>query len=64
MPDIIRYLTKGADPEPALRIHEEVPPEIVEHDGVALGVLRELAPDHTQRLHLGKKKSPNKLVTR
>ena len=49
---VATYLPEGADPEAALRVHQEVPPEIVEHDGVPLAVLRELTPYHAQRLHL------------
>lgn len=35
-----------------LRIHQEVPPQIIEHDSVSLIPLREFSPQHPKRLHL------------
>ena len=42
-------LPKGLDAQPVLRVHQKVPPNVVEHDGVLRRVeLAELAPDDAQ----------------
>lgn len=45
-------LTEGLDAQAALRIHQKIAPNVVEHNGVARTVLLELAPDNKQRFHL------------
>ena len=44
---------KRPDLQPVLGVHEEVAPQVVEHDGVAGGVVGVLRPDNTQGLNLG-----------
>lgn len=41
-----------SSPYAALRVHDEVAPDVVEHDRVPRRVLVVLAPDHAQRFHL------------
>lgn len=44
--------TAGTDLEPRLRIHQEVPREVIEHDRVVRTPLRVLAPDASERFHV------------
>ena len=46
------HLPKGPYLESVLRVHEEIPPQIIKHDCVGLGILGVLAPDYTQGFHL------------
>lgn len=45
-------LTERLDAQAALRIHQKIASNVIEHNGVARTVLFELAPDNKQRLHL------------
>ncbi len=49
-------LVSTPDLESVGRIHEKVSPEIVEHDGVVLVVLRKLSPDDSQWFNLRQSK--------
>lgn len=49
---VLMGLTEGSDLESILGVHEEVAAQVVEHDGVLLGVVLVLAPNHTQWLNL------------
>ena len=48
----LRCTRTAPDLESVGRVHEEVPPQVVEHDGVGAAVLRVLEPDHSESLHL------------
>ena len=43
---------ESPDLEALLRVHEEVSPQVIKHDCGFLVILRVLAPDHPQRLHI------------
>lgn len=49
---VLVSVAERTDFQPRLRVHQEVAPYVVEHDRVARRVLRVLAPNHAQRLHL------------
>ena len=48
----LRCTRTAPDLESVGRVHEEVPSQVVEHDGVGAAVLRVLEPDHSESLHL------------